>query len=212
MAQVRPITAGTVPTTAAPPTTITVRAPVAKAAPAVKPAAVAAVKPATVPVATPAPKQQIDRAVERTPDDVGREALGMISYPWRDRLNVSINFAGARDGLRAQSTAYGDHEVITVFVRRTDTAQLVAVNIAHELGHLLDYRHLNDQQRKEWLQERGRPDVAWWTCDYCTDYRFGSGDFAEVFAAWQVGTVDYRSEVAPAPAPSQLESLSRFFR
>ena len=33
-------------------------------------------------------------AIDRSPDDVGREALAMISYPWRDRLNVSIDSSG----------------------------------------------------------------------------------------------------------------------
>jgi hypothetical protein len=111
----------------------------------------------------------------------------------------------------SQSTAYRDHEVITVFVRPTDTAPLVAVSIAHELGHLIDWRYLTDADRQAWLQERGRPDAAWWTCDSCSDYRFGSGDFAETFAAWVVGPFDYRSQLAPLPDSAQLARLAHFF-
>jgi hypothetical protein len=192
------VMAGTVP---APPTTVA--APPTTAAQAVAPRRVAAAAPA---------QARADRVVfDRTPDDVGREALAMIRYPWRDRLHATIRFEGPRAGLRAHSTAYADHEDITVYVRSTDTPTLVAVSIAHELGHLIDYRYLTDNDRQQWLQERGRSGLAWWTCDSCNDYRVGSGDFAETFAAWEVSAIDYRSEVGPMPGADQLQSLSRFF-
>lgn len=186
------ITAPTVPTTttsAAPPTT------------------------AAAPVAAPVHAAQADRVVTtRNPQAVGTEALAMITYPWRDRLNVTIAFAGPRAGYRATSTAYSGRNDLVVYIRSTDTPRLVAVNIAHELGHLVDYHRLTDADRKEWLNARGRPDVTWWACNYCQDYATGSGDFAETFAAWQVGGFDYRSRVAPLPSPSEMAALSRFFK
>jgi hypothetical protein len=218
-ARAEPVMAGTVPTLPSTTTTTVLPAPAPTVPPvpstiAPAPARVvkkAAAAPATPQVPSRAQAQADQVAFDRSPQDVGREALSMISYPWQSRLNVSINFEGPKSGMKASSTAYGDHEVITVYVRSTDTARIVAVNIAHELGHLIDYRHLNDQDRAEWLQARGRTDAPWWTCDYCTDYRFGSGDFAETFAGWQVGPVDYRSELAPYPSPEQMQQLTRFF-
>jgi hypothetical protein len=190
------------PTTTAPTTT----------PPGTPPTAVAPAVKATVAKA-PVRQAQADQVVfSRTPAAVGQQALALITYPWRDRLQVAINFTGARSGMRAETTILPDHsEEITVFVRSTDTVRLVAVNIAHELGHLIDYDHLTDAERQEWLNERGRPDVTWNTCNYCTDYRYGSGDFAETFAAWQVGPVDYRSQVAPLPSADEFQRLARFF-
>jgi hypothetical protein len=186
------------PTTVAPTsTTVAVSAP----APArtVRPVKTARARPAAQPAARP--------------EDIGQRALELISYPWRDRLSVTISFAGPRQDMRAETTLIGNQRAeITAFVRPSDTARSVAVSVAHEIGHLIDWTHLTDADRQEWLRQRGRPDVAWWTCDYCTDYRYGSGDFAETFAAWQVGPVDYRSQVAPLPSAAQFSELSRFFR
>jgi hypothetical protein len=125
---------------------------------------------------------------------------------------VSVVFAGPRAGYRAVSTATNAGDQVIIYVRPTDTPQLVAVNIAHELGHLIDYRLLNDGERSEWLQIRNRPGATWWTCDYCQDYATGSGDFAETFAAWQVGAIDYRSRVAPLPSAVEMQQLARFFK
>ena len=176
------------------------------------------VAPAAPPVtaaARPTAATTGDRVVlDRSPAEVGAEALQMITYPWQQRLAVSISFAGPRSGMRAESTMLpGNREEITVFVRSTDTPRLIAINIAHELGHLVDAVYNTDADRAEWLRDRGRPDVSWWTCNYCTDYRFGSGDFAETFAAWQAGASDYRSQVAPLPSPADMQTLAaRFFR
>jgi hypothetical protein len=173
-------------------------------------AAAAAVRAVSTATAREAAKDRV--VFDRTPADVGREALALITYPWQQRLNVTISFAGPRAGFRATSTAFADHDVVTVYVRDTDTPRTVAVSVAHELGHLIDWRLLDDNDRSRWLAARGRSDAAWWTCDYCEDYSFGSGDFAETFAAWQVGPIDYRSRLAPLPSAGQMESLSAFFR
>jgi hypothetical protein len=189
----------------APPTTLvtltTVATPVTVAAPAPEPVVQLAAKERPAIVTVPV----------RQPADIGREALAMIDFPWQQRLNLTIEFAGARSGMRATSTAYEDHDVITVYVRPTDSIQMTAVNIAHELGHLIDFRLRSDAERAEWLQERGRPNASWWTCNYCSDYAYGSGDFAETFAAWEVGPLDYRSTLAPLPAGDQMNRLAHFF-
>src|SRR5436190_2006891 len=50
----------------------------------------------------------------RSPAEIGAEALRLVRYPWLERLHATITFAGPRSGMRSQSTAYRDHEVITV--------------------------------------------------------------------------------------------------
>jgi hypothetical protein len=144
--------------------------------------------------------------------DRGAAALGLINYPWRDRLHATINFLGPRAGMRAHSTAFDGYAVIDVYVRPTDSTEQLAVSIAHELGHMIDWYLLNDVDRVAWSALRGRPGATWWACDSCTDYATGSGDFAETFAAWEVAPIDYRSTFAPLPAASALVELARFFR
>ena len=185
--------ATTTTTTTVPPTTTTTTKPAARAV-------------------APRAARSTNAVSARSPGSVGQEALRLITYPWQQRLNVSIAFAGPRPGYRATSTDFGHRAEIVVYVRPTDTARLVAVNIAHELGHLVDYNLLTDNDRSQWLSARGRPEVRWWACNYCEDYSTGSGDFAEVFAAWQVGAIDYRSRVAPPPTPAEMSGLVRFFK
>jgi hypothetical protein len=167
----------------------------------------------------PRPRPQpskVARAAPRAtsaPDEVGAEALTLLNYPWQQRLRVTIEFLGPRAGMRAYSHSFGNGSgLIEAYVRPGDSARLVALSVAHELGHLIDTTYLSDQDRAEWLRIRGRPDVAWWTCDGCTDFNTGSGDFAETFAAWQVGAFDYRSQVAPYPTADEMASLTRYFR
>lgn len=166
----------------------------------------------SAPAASPLRSQVASRSAPRAPFEIGGEALALITYPWQERLSVSITFAGPRGGLRATSYTDGDHATVVVYVRPTDTPRVVAVNIAHELGHLIDYLRLTDDDRTQWLDARGRPGASWWACEYCEDYATGSGDFAETFAAWQVGAVDYRSRLAPLPGPAEMSALARFFR
>lgn len=149
--------------------------------------------------------------LDQTPAEVGAQALRLISYPWGN-LSVVVIFAGPNPNMRARTDLLSDHDQITAFVRPTDTARTVAVSIAHEIGHLIDYERLTDADRQDWLRERGRPDAAWWTCNFCDDYGVGSGDFAETFAAWEVGPFDYRSQLAPLPSSAEMQSLSRFFQ
>jgi hypothetical protein len=181
-------------------------------APTLVPAALETPKIVAPPVVTTHAPPVAAAIAPRSPAEVGRQALALITYPWQQRLNATINFEGPRNGMRAFSTSYPGYSVVTVYVRPTDTVQMTAVNIAHELGHLIDWLYLTDNDRAQWLSARGRPDATWFTCDGCTDYSTGSGDFAETFAAWQVAPVDYRSRLAPLPSPAEMQQLSRFFK
>jgi hypothetical protein len=173
------------------------------------PAAVVPIVPVTTaaPAVAPPPTRVAGGDAE-----VARAALGLIAYPWHDRLHATINFLPPRPGMRAHSTAFPDHAVVDVYLRPTDTAEQTAVNIAHELGHLIDWYLLNDADRARWSALRGRPGAVWWACDSCTDYATGSGDFAETFAASEVAASDYRSVFAPLPAAAEMATLRTFFK
>lgn len=175
------------------------------------PTTVAVAAPRAQPTTTRVPHPRHDAVVfDEDPLTVGRQALQLITYPW-DNLNVTMVFAGPNPSMRARTDIIGDQHQITAFVRPTDTPRTVAISVAHEIGHLIDFERLTDADRQEWLRERGRPDAAWWTCNWCDDFGVGSGDFAETFAAWEAGPFDYRSQLAPLPSPAEMQSLSGFF-
>lgn len=153
-------------------------------------------------------------ATDGGPAAVGERALALVSYPWEQRLNVSAAFTGpTRPGYFAASARAGPHAwAVTVYIRPGESLKVIALSFAHEIGHILDVERLTDADRAAWLQLRGRPGAPWWTCFQCADYTVGTGDFAETFAADQVGWIDDRSRLAPIPSPDDLARLRQYFK
>ncbi|MBW3578847.1 MAG: hypothetical protein KY462_14125 [Actinobacteria bacterium] len=141
--------------------------------------------------------------------DRAEQVLQRITYPWRS-TGFTIEFGPARTGLRALF-----HRVdrrIEVFVRRGDPVAQTAFDLAHEIGHAVDVTAGSPARRAAWLERRGAPEsTPWYGCSGCDDLSTGAGDFAEVFALWQLGDVDFRSRVAPPPSPGELDDLSVWF-
>jgi len=82
--------------------------------------------------------------------------------------------------------------------------------IAHEIGHAVDVSLNSGDDRRKWLDARGIPDAPWWPGEGgVNDFKSGAGDFAEGFAAWQVGTGSYRSKLGSAPNSAQLELIAQ---
>src|SRR5437867_5015938 len=75
--------------------------------------------------------------VENTKPALDREkaALALIEFPWQE-LQYNIVFMAPRRGVRAM-TFTGEHR-IEIYVRSEDDTQLLAYDIAHELGHAID--------------------------------------------------------------------------
>lgn len=138
----------------------------------------------------------------------GAEALAAIEFPWRDRLpGWTIEFVPADDPAGPYGHTYTRQSRITIFVRPDQPLEHLARVIAHELGHAVDVSLLDETDRSTWREARGF-DEPWWPDSGATDFATGAGDFAEAFAVWQVGPVDFRSEIASAPDPAHLDLLA----
>ena len=144
--------------------------------------------PATVPTTVlPSPISLIEAR--------GNSALSRISYDWR-ALGFSIEFLPERSGFRGLTFPYENR--IEVYVSDSLTDSHLAHVIAHEIGHMIDVRLNDADDRRRWLTARGLPtSTQWWAGEAVSDFASGSGDFAECFATWQLGTQP-NSKLAPS--------------
>lgn len=115
-------------------------------------------------------------------------------------LGYRLALAGPRPKVRAETDRAA--RTITLFLREDDVAHRVAHDLAHEIGHAYDDRRLDDGDRAAWLRDRGARGVPWFPDGRLADYDTGAGDFAEVFALCHAASPEFRSTVAPAPAPA----------
>ncbi len=141
----------------------------------------------------------------------GATVLARIRYPYWG-LAFSISFLGPREGLLGY-TSFHDRR-IEIYVRSCSEESDVTLEhtIGHEIGHAVDYSFGDETRRAQWERARGiRAGTAWYGCATCADYDTPAGDFAETFAYWQVGPLDYRSLIAPPPTQAQLRALARLF-
>jgi hypothetical protein len=136
-------------------------------------------------------------------------ALDMIQVPWQD-LGYEIVFRPPRTGFRAM-TLPAKHR-IEVYARLQDDVELLAFDIAHELGHAIDLVYNTAETRRQWMQARGiDPETIWFGCNRCSDYNTPAGDFAETFALMLRGPKYFRSRIAARPSPEQFGTLTSFF-
>jgi hypothetical protein len=141
-------------------------------------------------------------------DSLGNKALSNIEWNWQEYLpDWQINFYPGRPGRLAEAT--NESHIINVWIRKDQTSIMVAGAIAHEFGHAFDWTYMekNPEMRKEWLKIRHFPSSTKWDpgCD-CTDYKFGSGDFAESVAWTLVGPgAGFKGELGKPPRPPNEE-------
>jgi hypothetical protein len=136
-------------------------------------------------------------------------ALDLLQIPWQ-KLGYQIVFMSPQPGFRAM-TLPGKHR-IEVYVRPQDDVDLLAYDIAHELGHAIDVTYNTAETRRQWMQARGiNPGTAWFGCDRCSDYNTPAGDFAETFALVLCGPKYFRSRIAGKPTAEQIAALVQFF-
>ena len=140
------------------------------------------------------------------PEERGEAALASISYPWEELLpGWQIHFYSGIDG--AFGYTLTGEKTIEIYIRDGQSDELIAHVIAHELGHAVDVT-LNDREdRERWQAARGL-DGPWWPDSRASDFATGAGDFAESFAAWQVGTQSFRSQLGGPPTDAQLTLIA----
>jgi hypothetical protein len=137
-----------------------------------------------------------------------KAVFALIQYPWQ-QLGYEIAFLGPRPGYRAMTLS--DKRRIEVYVRPGDRPELLAYDLAHELGHAFDLEHNDAARRDRWLRLRGIDAPApWFGCNRCPDYDTPAGDFAETFAYLLLGPGNYRSRMARPPAAAELRALAEF--
>lgn len=137
----------------------------------------------------------------------GLAALDTISYPWQELLpEWTITFLPEKSGLFGLTKV--PEKRIEIYVREDQDTNLLAHVIAHELGHAVDVTLNNGSDRRRWVEIRGLDSSPWWPNSGATDFSTGAGDFAESFAAWQVGEEAFRSKLGGAPVAEQIELLA----
>lgn len=137
-----------------------------------------------------------------------QEVLALIHYPWQ-KLGYEIVFLTPRPGYRAMTIS--DKKRIEVYVRQGDDVELLAFDVAHELGHAFDLEHNDGKRRNRWRELRGiDPSVPWFGCNRCPDYQTPAGDFAETFALLLLGPTNYHSRVASVPTKEEIPVLAQF--
>lgn len=141
-------------------------------------------------------------------ESLGPLALAAIDYPWGSQLRGwTITFVDGEGHVAGYT--WSQESRIEVFVRPGDDVAAVTRVLAHELGHAVDVSLNDADERNRWLAQRGAEAVNWWPTSGAADFETGAGDFAEVFAAWQVGDSDFRSRVARTPTPEDLALLEQ---
>jgi hypothetical protein len=137
----------------------------------------------------------------------GEAALARMSYPWA-KVGYTINFLGAMPGKYGRTVPSGHR--IDIYVRPDESFELLRHVVAHELGHAIDMSYNDPSRHRRWQELRGidpsTPWVVWNQMDFATP----AGDFAETFAAWQVGDAN-RSRMAPAPDGPTMAALVPLF-
>ncbi len=148
-----------------------------------------------------------EQALLNDPESRGQAALALISYPWQELLpEWTIEFLPETRGLYGLTLVSDKH--IEVYVRDNQDLGLLAHVIAHELGHAVDVTMNNGSDRRRWEDSRGIDSEPWWPGNGDTDFSTGAGDFAEAFAAWQVGDHSFRSTLGNPPTIEQEALLA----
>ncbi|MCP5029858.1 MAG: hypothetical protein GY929_26600 [Actinomycetia bacterium] len=142
-----------------------------------------------------------------TPLAVAESALAQITYPWEILLpEWRIEFQEGRDGVLGYT--WSTEQRIEIFVRDGQSVEFLSHVIAHELGHAVDIELNSPNDRRQWQTSRGISGLAWWAESGMSDFATGAGDWAESFAAWQVGDLHFRSQLGGVPDTAQLTLLA----
>jgi hypothetical protein len=112
-------------------------------------------------------------------------------------VGATVRVAPPRKGVRAEFDP--DSRVVTLYADPRDPPDLLAHDIAHELGHAFDTASMTRAQHDQYLRRRGHPGTRWWAAPGTADYAVGAGDFAEVFSSCFSASPEFRGRLGPRP-------------
>ncbi len=137
----------------------------------------------------------------------GNAALERISYNWQSMLpGWKIEFQPQRSGY--YGLTFTKTKTIVLYVRPSQSQSHLEHVLAHEMGHAVDVVNLNYSGRKIWREARGLSDASpWWPNSGANDRSSGAGDFAESFAAWQLSSAYFQSNLAGFPNSTQMKLI-----
>jgi hypothetical protein len=140
----------------------------------------------------------------------GREALASIRWNWKPLLpEWNIKFEEGRAGYLGLCDF--EKHTIRIWIRPQHEPKDISRTIVHELAHAFDRKFLTAEMRNEWLAVRGIPNVHWNPeCDGCSDYRYGSGDFAESVSWTLQGPGSFGSKLGAPPNKAQRALIRKW--
>lgn len=139
----------------------------------------------------------------------GEAALALLGYPWQ-AVGYRIEFLPAQAGLLGET--FPERRLIRIYVREQLSIEELARNVAHELGHAIDFTRNADADRQLYRDVRGIAGSAWLACRGCPDLATPAGDFAETFSYWVLeGRFPSRSRIGAPIDGSQMARVERLF-
>jgi hypothetical protein len=141
-------------------------------------------------------------------DARGQRALAQLQHGVPN-LGYTVLFLPGQAGYLGKG--FHEERRIEIYVRDGESDAMLAHVVAHELGHAVDYVTHTPQRDAAYLRLRGvDPTTAWAPCGFCEDFGAPSGDFAEVYARWQLGAATpFFSRLAAPPSDDTLAAFGR---
>ncbi len=157
--------------------------------------------------ATPLPSHQRVDYGQAAISTLSHSTMDKVTYPWKEDLaGWTIEFVEGESEIAGYTWSH--EQRIQIFVRDNSTVDSLYRVLAHEFGHAVDVSLNSGDERRQWLTQRGQPNLQWWPDSGKADFQTGAGDFAEVFAVWMIkDSSDFRSQVGPTPSPADLELM-----
>ena len=170
--------------------------------------------PATAPPATTAPVASPVASAALTPDQLGAEALRLVTYPWRSIPGYSIRFLPISD---APSPGFLGNTVFTwgqaggvssLYVYPGETASQLAGIVAFEIGHEVDAAGVYPGGGERVIENLLGIHPGSWApnCD-CAEQNFLSGWYAAAFSNYWSPGVGNWSALAAEPSGNLLAEI-----
>jgi hypothetical protein len=143
--------------------------------------------------------------------ETGAESWRLIAFDLSRLPGWTVVFLPGRVGYRGLTLP--EPKRIEIYVRQGDTAQMIAYDLGHELGHAVDVTYSTPALRSSYRSIRGIPaDARWFGCADCADFATPAGDFAETFGFIVTDPgFDWRSMLGRPPTNEQIAAVTALY-